>query len=201
MKPDKLEDAMSRNAKIIIGVVGALVLVCVLGAIATFAIVGSLGFAVARTVETNPAQVSVAANHIADFDLPSGYQPEASIDFGGYVFVSYAPRDGHSHIMFVQAPASANLDQAALEQYVQQAAQTRGYNRQTRTQVVGQRQATICGQAVTLVVQEGTNSDGAANRSLSGVFRGKGGPTLVSVESPISRWNQEEVDAFLASIR
>ncbi len=52
-----------------------------------------------------------------------------------------------------------------------------------------------------MFVQEGTNSHGDAYRSLMDVFKGKGGPTLLSIEDPTSRWNQAEVDAFIASIR
>ncbi len=191
---------MSRNAKIITGIAAALLFVCVCGAVAALGVLGSFGAAIGRAVESDPAQVQTAASRIADFEVPPGYKSEASIDLGGYLFVSYSPGDGHSHIMFVQAPAAANLDQAALEQYAQQAASSRGYNRHTRSQVIGQQKATIRGQSVTLVVQEGTNSDGEPYRSLTGIFRGKGGPALLSVEAPISGWNQAEVEAFLASI-
>ena len=189
---------MSRNAKIVFGVGAALLLVCVCGAIITF---NTLGVTIGRLVQSDPAQVAVAANRIADFQLPSGYKSEVAIDFGGYLFVSYTPGDGHSHIMLVQAPASAKVDQATLERYIEQAAQTRGYDRYTRTQVVGQQQVTVRGQTITLVLSEGTNSSGQPYRTLTGVFQGKGGPALLSVEAPLSQWNQAEVDAFLASIR
>ena len=150
---------MSRNAKIVIGVIGALLMVCLCGAVAMFGLLGSLGITAARAVELNPVQVDAAASNIADFQLPPGYKSEAAINLADYQFVSYAPGDGHSHIMFVQAPSSANLDQTALEEYLRQAAQSRGYDRHSRTQIVGQKQATIRGQAVTLAIQEGTNSD------------------------------------------
>jgi hypothetical protein len=191
---------MSRNAKIIAGIAGALLLMCLCVAVVTIGVLGSLGVAVGRGVELSPVQVQAAANNIADFNLPPGYHPEAALDLGGFQFASYSPGDGHSHILFVQAPASANIDQVTLEQYAQQAAETRGYDRHTRTQVVGRQEATIRGKSVTLVVQEGTNSGGEAYRSLTGIFAGKGGPALLSVESPVSHWDQAEVDAFIASI-
>ncbi len=189
---------MSRNVRIVFGVGSALLLVCVCGAIAMFSV---LGVTIGRAVESDPAHIAAAASRIADFQPPSGYKPEVTIDLGGYLFVSYAPGDGHSHIMFVQAPASANVEQATLEQYAQQATQNRDYDSHTHLQVVGQQQATVRGQTVTLVVSEGTNSDGAAYRTLTGVFQGKGGLALLSVEAPLSHWNQTEVEAFLASTR
>lgn len=191
---------MSRNAKIVTGIAGALLLLCVCGAVAAIGVLGSLGTRVARAVDLNPVQVESDASRIADFELPAGYTSEGAINIAGFLIVSYSPGDKHSHIVLVQAPANAHLDQAELEQYAQQAAAQRGYNRQTRSQVVGQQKATIRGQSVTLVIQEGTNSDGEAYRSLTGSFPGKGGTALVSFESPISRWDQAVVDAFLASI-
>ncbi len=192
---------MSRNTKIVIGVVVGLAFVCACGAVATLGALGWLGTAAARQVQTNPVQISAVTSTIADIQLPAGYHSEVAIDFGNYRFVAYSSSDGRGQIMFVQAPALANVDQAALERYLEQAASSRGYDRHTRSQVVGQIKATIREQPVTLVVQEGTNSHGDAYRSLMGVFQGKGGPTLLSIEDPTSRWNQAEVDAFIASIR
>lgn len=192
---------MSRNAKILTAVAAVLLLMCVCGAVATIGALSYFGTAVARAVELNPAQIQNDASRIADFELPPGYRSEVAASIGGFLFVSYSPGDGHSHIMFFQAPADANLNQATLEQYAQQAAETNGYNRNTRTQIVGQQKATIRGQSVTLVVQEGTNSSGEAYRSLTGTFPGKGGTALLTIESPISRWDQAQVEAFLTSIR
>ncbi len=153
------------------------------------------------SIQSDARSVNAAAAKIADFTLPPGYASEATAEIGGYLFVSYAPGDGHSHIQFVQAPADAPVDQATLEGYLQQAADSRGYASTTHSQVVGSRQATIRGQIVTLVVGEATNHDGQPFRTLTGVFSAKGGTALVSVESPISSWNQEAVDQFIASIR
>lgn len=192
---------MSRNSKIIIAVIAGLFLLCACGAVATFGLLGATGVAIGRAVEPSPVKVSVAAGRIADFDLPSGYRPDVAIDVAGYTFVSYAPGDGHSHIMLIQAPPSVSIDQTALDHYAQQAGVRRNYEQHVQVGVVGQTQATIRGQAVTLTIGEGTNSDGQAYRTMTGIFQGKGGPALISVESPISSWDQATVDAFIASIR
>ncbi len=152
-----------------------------------------------RGIEGDPGKVAAAAARIADFDLPAGYRPEATASVAGYCFVSYAPGDGHSHIQLIQAPQSADVDAATLEQYAQQTAPTSDSGRhQVRT--VGQSQATVHGQAVTFVIGEGTNHDGDAYRTWTCVFQGKGGPALLSIEAPISSWDQAAVDAFIASI-
>ncbi len=188
-------------AKLIIAMAAVLVLLCAGAALVMAGSLGALGLVVSRTVQSEPAQVAATAAKIAEFSLPTDYKPEAAVEIAGYQYVSYAPGDGHSHIMLVQAPAGAIPDQATLEQYAQQAAPQRGYNRTTHSQVVGQTQATIRGQPVTLVESQGINSDGQTYRSLTGVFQGRGGTALLSIESPISNWNQESMNAFIASIR
>ncbi len=160
-----------------------------------------LGGLAGCSIRSDAQHVNTAAAKIAEFSLPAGYASEATAEVGGYLYVSYAPGDGHSHIILVQAPQNADVDQATLEKYIQQAGQNRGYNRQTRTQVVGQKQATVRGQTITFVINEGTNSDGQAYRSMTGSFQGKGGAALLSIESPIGSWNQAAVDQFIASIR
>ena len=159
-----------------------------------------LGGLAGCSLRSDAGSINAAAAKIADFSLPAGYTPEATAEIGGYLFVSYAPGDGHSHIQFIQAPADANVDRATLEKYIQQASQNRDYDTSSRSQVVGSIQATIRGQAVTLVISEATNSTQQPYRSLTGVFQGKGGTALLSVESPINFWNQNAVDQFIASI-
>ncbi len=192
---------MSRNAKIVIGIVSSLFLLCACVALITLGALGSFGMTVASAVTKNPVEVQDAAALIADFQLPAGYRSEASLSLGGYTFVSYAPGDGYSHIQMVQAPASVKVDESTLEQYAQQANPNVRRDRYSRVRTVGESQATIRGQNVTLLISEGTNHDGQLYRTMTGVFQSKSGPTLLSIESPVSTWNQAEVDAFIASIR
>ncbi len=192
---------MSRNAKIVIGIVCSVLLLCACVGFVALGALGSLGTIVASAVTTNPAAVEGAAGQIAEFQLPAGYRSEASLSLGGYTFVSFAPGDDHSHIQMVQAPASVKVDEATLDQYAQQANPNVRRDRYSQVRTVGQSQATIRGQNVTLLISEGSNRDGQLYRTMTGVFQGKGGPTLLSVESPVSTWDQAQVDAFIASIR
>ncbi len=101
----------------------------------------------------------------------------------------------------MQAPANAQVDQATLEGYIRQAAGDSSSRAVAGSQTGGSQQVMIRGKTVTLVMGEGTNHDGEPFRTLAGIFDGRGGPALLSVESPISSWNQQEVDRFIASIR
>src|SRR5512133_2653951 len=125
-------------AKFIIAIAVLVLLLCAGGVVVMAGSIGALGFLTSRIVQTDSAQVAATGAKIADFSLPAGYRPEAAVEIAGYQYVSYAPGDGHSHIMLIQAPAGVVPDQATLEQYAQQAAPQRGYDRRTRIQVVGQ---------------------------------------------------------------
>ena len=189
---------MSRNAMLVLGLGAALLLVCDCGALGA---IGALGAVVWSAVDTSPAQVAAAADRIADFQMPPGYRPEVTIKVGASLLASYSAGDRHGQILLAQAPELANVDQAAFERLAQFVALWRDDDPQARLQVVGSRQVTLRGQTVTLVLSEGINSSRQDYRTLTGVFQGKGGVALLSVEGPVNRWNQVEVDAFLASMQ
>ncbi len=192
---------MSKNTKIILGIVIGLLVVCVCGAIVTFGALGWFGAILGQQFEPNPEKVTQIASKIADFKLPSGYKADYGIEVADYAFVSFSPGDDHSHIMFIQMPADSKIDQVALERQMTQITQSRSNKRPSRLTTVDTRQVSVRGQSVRFVISEGTNSEGQAYRQMTGMFQGKGGTALLMVEEPTSRWNQAAIDAFIASIR
>jgi hypothetical protein len=60
--------------------------------------------------------------------------------------------------------------------------------------------ATVRGQETTLVVNEGVNSEGVSYRQVTVAFQGSG-PALLVISEPVTRWSQETVETFIASIR
>ncbi len=192
---------MSRLSKIVIGAAAVALVLCAGGAILFVTSIGSVLAFSAHTFQSHAAQVDALAASIADFELPTGYRAEAATGIAGFSFVSYAPGDGHSHIQFVQGPANPFVTRDVLEKYAHEAVKYPEADRTTFSRLVGSSETTIRGETVTLVVGEAINHDGEPFRTMSGVFSGKGGPAFVSVESPVSTWNQEAVDRFIASIR
>ncbi len=144
---------------------------------------------------SDAATVSKTASRIADFTLPEGYREEYALDLASVTVAAYNPGDNHSHLYFIQGPKDMSLDEDALRK----AAGT--YDATTRLTVVETRTATVRGQEVNVLISEGTNSDGQDYRELSVAFHGKGGPALMVIEEPTSRWTQEKIDAFVASIQ
>ncbi len=192
---------MSKNTKIILGIVIGLLVVCVCGGVATFGALTWFGVTVGQQFEPNPEKVAQIASKIADFKLPPGYTTEYGIEVADFALASYSPGDDHSHIMFIQMPPDSKVDQVTLERQMTQVTQPRSSKRPTKLTMVGASQVTVRGQSVKFVISEGTNSEGQAYRQMRGMFQGKGGLVLLTVEEPTSRWNQATVDAFIASIR
>jgi len=150
-----------------------------------------------HAVETADDQIANAAAEIADFDLPAGYSPEISASLQGYTLVSYNPGDGHSHLYLIQSEKEA--DGEKLASMVEQIAPG-SYDPQTRMTVIETRPVTVREQEVTLVISEGLTSEGETYRQVTVAFQGKGGPALVMLSEPVTSWDQQTVDAFIASI-
>ncbi len=189
------------NSKIVLRIVIGMLLVCLVGGVAAFALAGSVARAFASEWQSNPTQVAAVASGIADYDQPTGFGNAFARQASGFSFVTYTGDDGHSHIYLFQLPAFIILDQAELERQAQQATQPRSHNRPPRMETVDRRQAIVRGQEITLTVREGVNSDGLAYREMSGMFQGKSGQALVTITGLIKTWDQAKADAFLASIR
>ncbi len=150
--------------------------------------------------QQKPADVAKQAAKIADFTLPEGYRPEMAFEMNGYSIVSYNPGDGHSHLYLVQAPTGTDITPEKVETMLAQE-KTGQQDRTTRLTVVEKRAATIRGQAVTLVISEGTNGNGDAYRQATTAFQGKGGPAMLVLEEPTSRWDDARLSQLIASIQ
>ena len=149
-------------------------------------------------VQTADDQIANAAAKIAEFDLPVGYSPEISASLEGYTLVSYNPGDGHSHLYLIQSEKEADGEELAsmLEQIA-----PGSYDPQTRMTVIETRPVTVREQEAILVISEGVTSEGETYRQVTVAFQGKGGPALLMLSEPVTSWNQETVDAFIASIQ
>ncbi len=185
---------MSTLAKLVIGILCLMVVSCAGVAVLAAGSIGALGSIAVRTLDSDPARVNAAAARIADFELPDGWRPDSTAEIVGHLIVSYATGDGHSHLYLVQGPRNVVLDQPAVDLIMLMLGANRG-------QPAGTAQATIRGLSVPLAVGQGVNHDGEPFQTLTGVFTGKGGPVFVSIEMPLSTWNQPAVDGFIASIR
>ncbi len=150
------------------------------------------------SIKTDAQEVAKTASQIADFSLPTGYVPEMAGKMGDYIAASYNRGDGHSHLYLIQSQ-KAEDGQGLSESLTSVMPGSR--DRYARMTVIEKRTATIRGQAATVVISDGVNSEGQSYRQATAAFQGKGGPALLVLEEPMDRWNQAAVDAFVASLK
>ena len=141
------------------------------------------------------------ASRIADYNVPAGFGDPYSVHLLAFSLVGYTGDDKYSHIYLCQFPKYLSLNQAEIERQFGEATYSKWSDRPARMAVVDQRTVTIRGQEVTLVVSEGTNSEGSAYREVNALFQGKGGQAIVNLSAPIQSWDDAVVDQFLASIQ
>jgi hypothetical protein len=192
---------MTRNGKIFLGCLAGLLLLCVCGVVTGVLLLRSTDRFLTQTLDSSPEHVAGIAAKIAEFELPDGYSPDFGMSFLGMSTVSYSSYDSGGRIMLMQFPATFKLNRAAMEQQLRRATLQGDRNSYADLEVVGESEATIRGEEVKLTISEGTNYADETYRQISGVFRGKGGLTLLVVQEPDSTWDQETIDTFLASIR
>jgi hypothetical protein len=149
-------------------------------------------------IDSDAEKISKAASDIADFSLPAGYSPEFTAQLAGYTAVAYNPGDGHSHLYLIQSEKETDKEELAktLANLVPGSS-----DRNTRLTVIEKRDTTVRGQAATIVVSDGVNSEGSGYRQITVAFQGKGGPALLVLSQPTESWDDSSVDTLLASIQ
>lgn len=147
---------------------------------------------------TNPEQINATAHTIADFDLPTGYQPDYMLDVSDYTIAAYKSDNGQSHLAFVQVPENVIPDDEVIEGHV-----FGGWSRksQRHATVLSTEQPIIRNQPATLTISERINGEGQLYRSAYLVFEGHSGTAVIVFNQPATQWNQTLVDSFIASIR
>ena len=196
---------MSRTAKITIGVIVGLVLLCVcvsLGSV--FIFVRSAGDIIEESVSMaeNPAEIAPIAQSIVQYDLPAGYTERMGMNLLGFKIVGFGPTENNNQmIMLMEMPKFSGMSQAEMEQQLRQSIQQQTGRRTTQFKVVDEIDKTIRDQSVTFTISEGIDEDGNTMRQMSGVFEGENGVVLLMAMGNAKTWNQGPVDSFIDSLR
>lgn len=192
---------MSRNTKIILGILAALVVLClcIAGGFAAFTIFAANK--VTQSVDIDPANVEAQAGAIAEFDLPAGFEPAVSMDLLGMKMAGYNSSDERSHIFLMQFPATMSLSAEEMQQQIEKAMSSSRQNYgNLEMKVVETRDVTIKGEQALATISEGEGSNGSF-RQLAVIFKGNSGQAFLIYMTPTEDWDDAEVEAFLASIR
>ena len=189
---------MSRNAKIVVIIVGTVVAMCCMYGVASILLAPKF---FENSFAQNPQKAREVASQIADYKLPMSYSEGFSMDLFTTKMVMIAgPSSRGLTFMFMQfATPGASREQleAQMRQSFQQQFQT---GTGTMTQV-GTQEVIIKGQRVTFTIFESTaSSDRLRIRQETGVFPGKGGTAMLMISGLTSEWDDGLVGDFLNSI-
>lgn len=179
------------------GILIGIAVMIVIGLVIVIVAAQGIWQSVSKQIIQTPAQVDSIAHSIADFDLPAGYITDYAVEFLGFSLAAYKPGDDHSHIMLLQAPPGVHIDQQQLER---QLSAGRQQDNNVRMTMINSEHLTVRGQDATLVLSGGSSSDGTTYQQYSLMFEGKQGTALLIISEPMSHWNTEVIDTFVASI-
>ncbi|MCB8944192.1 MAG: hypothetical protein H6658_10600 [Ardenticatenaceae bacterium] len=196
---------MTRTTKIVIGIVGGLLALCCLGAVALVLIVPT---AIERFAENNftddPERASEVGQSIVNYDLPAGMQEEGAMGFAGMKMVFFtAGEQDNAVVMLMQFPTTLQMDEDDMQQQMEQYMQQQGNQQQLNNlEVVSVDEVVINDQNTSLTTFEGTDENGNAFRQITGVFVSKeGGPAMLMAMGPITSWEQTDIDEFIDSLK
>lgn len=175
--------------KVIVAFIGILLVGCVLTVISISNFWQRL---------TDPTNVNTVAHSIADFDLPSGYQPDYVIEALGYTVAAYNSTDEQSHLVFMQTPEEIMPDETVLEGFI---ANNDSQTVWSDAELINREQYQIRDFPANMTISDRTNGTGVRYHSMNLIFQGKLGTAMVVMNQPLSQWNDDTVTQFVESIR
>ncbi len=189
---------MSRNTKIALIVIGALVVLCAGICGISFLLLPRFAN---NIVSRQPADAKRVGAEIAEYTLPAGYAEVMGLNMLVYKMVVIAPENDQrdAMIFMLMATNTSDINQAQMERQMQQSFQQQFGASGSQLRVVGQESVTIRGQAVNLSVAE--NDASPKLRQAIGAFDGKNGLTIVMVMGAVEHWDNALLREFLSSIR
>lgn len=188
---------MSRNTKIALIVIGALVIICLgICGIGVLVLPGVFG----RAVSTTPADAHKVGASIADYTLPPGYAEQMGMDlmFEKIVMIGRSDRRGMDFMLLqVSTPTTsrAQMEQQMRQTFAQQFNQNAGSMQYIKDETV-----TIRGQQVPLSIYQSKTSLQTMQQAI-GTFTGKNGLVMVMIMGTQDQWDEELMQTFLGSIQ
>ena len=194
---------MSRNTKIALGIIGGIVVLCTCISVLGFFALRQFGQNFGENaIAENPEDAKALAESMIDYDLPPGYAEEGGFNmfFAKMVFIEDATAYGPT-IMLTQYLTAAYANDPQMQQQLQEQMVKSFGTGDTDFTLVGEKVVTIRDQEVTFLIYEGESYGTQMRQMFSIPFEGKSGTIMVMIMGTVEGWNEEEIDAFLESLR
>lgn len=191
---------MSRNTKIVVGIIAGIVGVCCIIAIVAVLVLPRMFENFAENVD-DPAAAEEVAESIVEYDLPSGYDEQGAMNFLGFRMAFIAGQNEQTMIMLAEFPASLAGDEEQMQQQMRDAFANQTGSQNVSLEFVGSEEITINGQEVVLGTYEGSDENGTSFRQILGVFEAKSGsPAMLMIMGPTGNWDEGGISQFIDSL-
>lgn len=191
---------MSRNTKIVVGVIVGLLAFCCIAAVIAVAATSYFGSQMVEDI-ANPESAAEVAGGIVDYQLPSGFHEQGSMSVLGMKTAFFVSDNSDAMIMLMEFPSSLATDQEEMQRQMEQAFAQQSGQQGLEMYQVSTEEVIINGQTVILSVQEGTDSNNTQVRQNIAAFEGKSGNTaMLMIVGPLESWDEEGIDSFIDSL-
>jgi hypothetical protein len=191
---------MSKNTKIIIGVIAGLLVLCLIACGVGVLGLGLFGSRVASNVIQEGEDTGATQAEIAEVSMPARFTPDGGFSMLGIKMIMYKSTSAHEAAMLIQMPVQEEINDSTVRQLIE--GMQRSSNRSfTNLETIEERDATIRGKPAKIIIQEGTDNDGDTMRMMMTAFQGKSGIAMLMIFAPPSTYNQADYDTIVKSIR
>jgi hypothetical protein len=198
---------MSKELKIVLGIIGVLLVLCCLAGGAFMLIVPRMAEDfMENTVVENPAKAAAVANEIVDHTLPAGYSANMAMSFAGIRMVMIGSEEYNTGqqliIMLMEYPTAFAGNAEDMKKQMQDSfAQQSGIRTNNMSEAYTE-EVVINGQEIQLAVSEGTDNSGNELRQIIGVFESKSGsPAVIMIMGNPASWDTEAYNSFIQSMQ
>jgi hypothetical protein len=195
-----MEQTMEKKTKIILGVIGGLILLCLCVCIG-----GRLAFksAVNFMAVEDPEKVAEMADEMLSYNLPQGYEEKAIMNF---VFMKMLmidkPGDSNAPIIVIaEMMEGVDTNDPLVQVQMQNRMEEMMVGREIQIDSSEEQVMMIAGQETTVINYHGTYPEGQTYNQLMTSFQTSRGFYLLIIAGEVSGWNQTEIEQFLESIR
>jgi hypothetical protein len=189
---------MSRNTKIVLGVLAGLIVLACLCAGAVVA--GVALFAVRTTsVSVNPQPVEQAAVR-ADVLPPAGWRTDYTVRVGEFEIVGYRPASGEGHLIYAYFGPESHADIDKLARDIQNWTDGRYRWNQSEMREVERRAVLLGDQEAEVVIYEDQGSSGRWKQAIV-AYQSDRGFTVAMLGLPARQWSDAQLDEFIYGLR
>ncbi|MCQ3936975.1 MAG: hypothetical protein DPW18_08020 [Chloroflexi bacterium] len=149
----------------------------------------------------DPTAIAEIQEEIAEFDIPSGYQPMAMslLMYDIFYLTPETPEDGPM-IMLMQYGGMISANREEMERSLREAAEQQNPQPGVSMQVVDSFETVIRGETVTVTVSEGETGV-LTMRQWMAIFEGNNGPVILMIQGDTSAWDDQMLKDFIQSIK